>query len=201
MDTIDRATLGRAQQGDLKARTMIVRLHHRRVRTFIATMCGDPNAVDDLAQEVFLRALDRLDRVIETEKLGAFLRGMARNVVHEHHRSLGRDTKRLTVLREHAEDWLDRGESSDWISDDVELVKAMEICLGTLPERSREMIRLRYLDESNATEIANLFKMQGNTVRSALRRIRNHLWQCIFEKHGTLPHLETNPSFTGGQEQ
>ena len=57
-----------ARCGDLEARCALVKIHHLALRSYLAAICGNPSVTDDLAQEVFLRALDRLDRVIDPAK-------------------------------------------------------------------------------------------------------------------------------------
>ncbi len=64
----------------------LVRRHQRQLRAYVAAICADLGAVDDLAQEVFLRAFQAIDRLADVEIFGAFLRGIARNTVKEHYR-------------------------------------------------------------------------------------------------------------------
>ncbi len=170
--------LSRAQAGDLQAQTAFVRLYQGEVRAFVAMLTADLAAVDDLAQETFLRALDRLDRVQQPESAGAFLRGIARNVALEHARRQIRQAERAQKFLHFMEDSCADGEES-WWSDDEELTQALRTCLSTLPEKSRSMLDWRYQQDCDATEIGAKLGMNSAAVRAALKRLRLSLWQCI----------------------
>ena len=59
-----------------------------------------PQDADDVAQEAFIRALDRLDRVESVAALGPFLKGVARNVVRERRRKYARESRAYARLVE-----------------------------------------------------------------------------------------------------
>lgn len=74
----DEAVLLLARQGNLAAQGQLVEMHQRMLRGFVATMSADLSVSDDLSQEVFLRALQRIDRVEDAAVFPGFLRGIAR---------------------------------------------------------------------------------------------------------------------------
>ncbi len=57
--------------------------------------------------------------------------------------------------------------------------EALEACLGELPEKSRRLLDLRYVDELSAAEVAQAIGSTGGTVRVVLSRIRSVLADCI----------------------
>ncbi len=181
MEDIDAQILLKAKYGDREALSSIVRLHHRRLRAWLAAICGDTSAADDLAQETFLRAFERLDRVQSASQLSAFLRGIGRNVAREHFRARARDEDRATAYLQWMEDWCEEREAEPWMSDDPKVVDRLRQCLEALPQRSRQIVRMRYFDEMDATKIGEELSMNGPGVRSALRRIRVALFQCLRE--------------------
>ncbi len=85
--------------GDLKAQAAFVQFYQREVRAFVSMLTADLASVDDLAQETFLSALDRLDRIQQPESTGAFLRGIARNVALEHARRYRRQVGTRSEIR------------------------------------------------------------------------------------------------------
>ncbi|WP_009962824.1 sigma-70 family RNA polymerase sigma factor [Verrucomicrobium spinosum] len=180
MPLIPVETLQRAQAGELKAQAAFVQFYQREVRAFVSMLTADLASVDDLAQETFLRALDRLDRIQQPESTGAFLRGIARNVALEHARRYRRQSERAQKFVRLMED-LAPGEDTqdDWWSDDTELTGALKTCMGTLPEKSRSILDWRYREECDATEIAARLGTTSTAIRATLKRVRVSLWQCI----------------------
>ena len=60
-----------------------------------------------------------------------------------------------------------------------QLTKALEECLGRLPERSRALLRRRYEENENASALAIHFAMTAEAIRQALLRLRVTVKQCV----------------------
>lgn len=159
---------------DPEAIAALVREHQSRLRGYVAVLSADVAAVDDLSQEVFLRALQRLDRVADLEGFDRYLHGIARNVVKEHSRKHSRSCDRYERL-------LEKTYPADVeTSEDSEgMVHALRRCVEELPPRSRQILTLRYREERAADEIASRMAMNAGAVRVVLLRIRGALLKCI----------------------
>jgi RNA polymerase sigma-70 factor (ECF subfamily) len=158
----------------------LVSAHQRRLRGFVAVLCShDLQAVDDLAQEVFLRALRRLDRVTDLENVDRFLREIARNVVREHRRQRGRHPEAYEGLIETLAST--HGQDSVPASD---LTSALRRCLQKLPGRSLRILEMRYSDERPAEDIGSKIGLKPGAVRVLLLRIRENLLKCIQSRSG-----------------
>lgn len=57
--------------------------------------------------------------------------------------------------------------------------EALEACLDELPERSRRLLDLRYVDELSAAEAAKAIDSTSGSVRVLLTRVRSALADCI----------------------
>ncbi|WP_165987686.1 RNA polymerase sigma factor [Streptomyces sp. YIM 98790] len=78
----------RIRAGDGEALAALYREHHARVYRFLRTRLGDPDTAEDLASEVFLRALSSIDRYTWTGRdIAAWLMTIARNLLTDHLRS------------------------------------------------------------------------------------------------------------------
>src|SRR5688572_9187586 len=80
----EESQLERARRGEVDAFADLVRAHHPAVRVFLASHLRDAGAIDDLVQDVFLRAFDRLNTMREGTAFRAWLLGIARNRALEH---------------------------------------------------------------------------------------------------------------------
>ena len=80
------AVLDQSCGGHHDAFRLIVRAFGLPLRCYIASQVHHPNDVDDLTQEVFLAAYRRLDSFRRGDDFGAWLRGIARNKLHDYFR-------------------------------------------------------------------------------------------------------------------
>lgn len=184
MPVISADDLYRAQAGDLKAQAQLVRCYQADLRSFLAMLTADLHESDDLAQETFLRAFDRLDRIRDPESAGAFLRGIARNVALEHLRRRKMQSQKALKFVHFMEDTCEEESPAGWWSDDEALSQALGHCLQELPERSRTVLEWRYREECDATEIGERVAMKPDAVRALLKRLRLALWRCIEDGTG-----------------
>ena len=60
--------------------------------------------------------------------------------------------------------------------------EALEQCLENLPERSRRLLDMRYLDEMPASAIASATDSTTGSVRVLLTRVRGALAECIHRR-------------------
>lgn len=180
---INDTELEAAKAGERAAISLLVQVWHRPLRAFVATTLVSPQDVDDVAQEVFLRAIERIDRVENANSLGPFLRGVARNVIRERQRKYAREG---TAYMRFAEDRLESAtarKKAEWLAD-PELLSALRSCLAGLPDKSRQMLALRYADQLNSDQIGQQVGLNGPAVRTAMRRARNALLKCIHSSYG-----------------
>ncbi|MGY8689984.1 MAG: sigma factor, partial [Verrucomicrobiales bacterium] len=55
--------------------------HHVRVRAFVRSLGADPDWVDDLSQEAFIKAYNDWDSFDQSRDFGKWVRGMAANLM------------------------------------------------------------------------------------------------------------------------
>lgn len=162
-----------------------VREHHAGLRGFIRSLGVLPMWVDDIAQEAFIIAYERLDEFDEQRDFGAWLRGIARNLVINERR---KDARRKRILADNLTDILIRS-SSVQEDEEEELgdaatarLAALRQCMADLPEKSRQLILARYDKEESAPDIAARLHMNPPAVRKALERVRDALRKCMEER-------------------
>ena len=69
-----------ARDGDPVAFRLLVERHQPMVRARAAGLCANASDVDDIMQEVFLRAFIALDRLREPDRFAGWLAGIVLNV-------------------------------------------------------------------------------------------------------------------------
>jgi len=63
-------------------------------------------------------------------------------------------------------------------------VDALRLCMRDLPERQRRAIELRYADDATRTEIANRLGVGEEGIKTALRRAKESLGECVRRRMG-----------------
>lgn len=63
--------------------------------------------------------------------------------------------------------------------------EALDACLDELPDKSRKLLDLRYVDELSAAEAAKAIGSTGGSVRVLLSRIRTALADCVQRRVAT----------------
>jgi len=173
-----------AEDAKLEQFYRLVEQHHVALRAFVAALGVSPDWVDDVAQEAFLKAYVDFERFDAGRDFGRWLRGIARNIVRNEVRSRAR---RRRILHERVADiMLERADEPIGLFDDERqgLHDALKQCLDELPEKSRQLVRMRYAEERAAADMAESLDSTPPAIRQALVRLRAGLRQCIDRKLG-----------------
>jgi RNA polymerase sigma factor (sigma-70 family) len=126
---------------------------------------------EDLVQEAFCRALDKLASLREPEKFGSWLYGIARNLCRDwcndrnnHHKPLPTEAD-LPVAREPA------GED--------DRLAALKRCIDRLPEKLREVVVIYYLGGVTYQQLADRLGVSFSQVNKWLTQARKLLRKCL----------------------
>ncbi|MGV9423017.1 sigma-70 family RNA polymerase sigma factor [Streptomyces sp. NPDC003656] len=173
-----------ARGGDAHAVEQFARRLQRDVRRYVAHLCGDPQAVDDLAQDTFVRAFGSLHRFEGRSSARTWLLAIARRAVIDSYRYAAA-RPRLSD----APDWqgaVERAQPRDLpgFDDGVALLDL----LATLPDERREAFVLTQVVGLPYAEAARLSDCPVGTVRSRVARARAALMDLLedAEQPGTL---------------
>jgi RNA polymerase sigma-70 factor (ECF subfamily) len=183
------AVRARALGRDEAALAAIYGEHAPAVMRFLRDLLGCPAAAADATQETFVRAFRRLDTLRETERLGPWLFGIARNVSLEHRRA--RRVRARVLAPESGEPGSPAPEGVDGRTPEAELLgreaaRVVEKALQGLSEDRRAMLLLR-LDHGLAyEEIAALMGFSLAKVKVEIHRARQIL-RAELEAYGGRP--------------
>jgi len=152
------------RNGDERALERIYREHSSLVYSYCRRTLGEHRAAD-ATQEVFLAAWRSRERYRpEAGSLAGWLMGIARFKVIDAYRAAQRNPADPAGDR-HEELGAD-AEELDHIAQRMVVAEA----LLTLPERSRELVRMAFFDDRTHREIAEISGIPLGTVKSDIRR-------------------------------
>ena len=165
--------VGAAQQGDPEAFGALFDHFYGPVYRYVAARVGRPSDAEDLAQLVFVKALEALPRYeARGVPFGGWLFRLARNVVIDHVRTR-REHTALEVVAERA----DSEDGPDELALMRQEMDSVALALRRLTPEQRQAIELRFFAGLSAKEAAEAMGRQEGTVRglqfraiAALRR-------------------------------
>jgi RNA polymerase sigma-70 factor (ECF subfamily) len=161
----------RCQTGDTAAFKELMDLYERPVHYFLTKMMDNPQAADDLSQEVWFEVFRGIGRLTDPGAFKAWLYQMAR------HRALRALRLRVPapVSPRELEVAVDDGEESF----SVEETERIHAALDELPHDQREVLLLRYIEDMTYEEIARVTHCQLGTVRSRLHYAKRALRRLL----------------------
>ncbi|MFG2375212.1 sigma-70 family RNA polymerase sigma factor [Streptomyces sp. NPDC048504] len=166
-----------ARGGDADAVDHFVRALQRDVQRYVAHLCGDPQAADDLVQDTFLRALGSLHRFEGRSSARTWLLSIARRAVIDSYRYAA-SRPRLSDVP----DWqlaIELAQPIDLpgFEDGVALLDL----LAALPDERREAFVLTQMLGLPYVEAAEASHCPIGTVRSRVARARATLTDLLAE--------------------
>lgn len=167
--------LAKSAKGDASAFADIVREHQGLVFSLAYHFLHDRAAAEELAQEVFLQLYQNLSSIKPAEHLRFWLRKVTG------HRSI--DQARRNGGRSPIS--LDEAPEPPAVAPPADplLSQKLRQLVAALPEKRRLVVILRYQEELELHEIAEIMEMPINTVKSSLQRsldiLRHKLTRCL----------------------
>ena len=155
--------------------------HQDDLRAFIGSIVRDRHACDDILQEVALVLWQKFDAYDPNRSFGGWARGIAANKIMQ---SFAK-SKRVPVPLSPETIQAVLGAFDEPAPEASEEQEALRRCLGKLPERSRDLIRLRYEESLKLREMAERVAATLDAVHKALSRIRISLRACVEQELGT----------------
>lgn len=166
--------------GDLAAFSHLVLRHQSAVRAFFLARLHRKHEAEDLSQETFVTAWQRLEHFDPTRPFGAWLRGIAENHLRNHLRKFraepigGDDALQMLLDRE--------VESRGPGEDESDLAAALGECIERIDGPSRELLVSRYAEGNSMAEICARSGSKHSAITMRLHRLRIALAACVEAK-------------------
>jgi RNA polymerase sigma-70 factor (ECF subfamily) len=162
-DTAELVT--RAGSGDHAAFAELYDRHARLIRAICYDATAHLASAEDLAQDVFLRAHQKLNQLRDRERFVPWLCEIARRAGRDWRRRARRDGKRLETLPE-----TDRSTPQE-----PQQVSELRDAIRQLPEDERAALHLFYLEEQPAALAREVLGLSQSGFYKLLDRARNHV--------------------------
>ena len=167
--TDERLLVGKAQAGDMAAFEDLYRQNLSRVYALCLRMCGNAGYAEEMTQEAFIRAWQRLSSFRGDARFSTWMHRVTVNVVLSDRRSRAKRMEKVTDPLEHQEIRLAARPNAPGLSVDL------EEAIAKLPAGARDVFVLHDIEGYKHREIAEMTGIATGTSKAHLHRARRLL--------------------------
>jgi RNA polymerase sigma-70 factor (ECF subfamily) len=187
----------RAQDGDFKAFAELIGAHKNKIYGLARKLSGNDQDAEDIVQDTFLKAIDKIDQFRQEASFGTWLYTIALN------ESRALFAKRKQSDLRPIEEYLPAGHSEsheagdhhqlfDWrdpgsVLEAEELRRTIDRHIAALPYKYREAFVLRYVEEMSVSEVARAINETEAATKSRILRarlaLRDQLAEFFEDRH------------------
>jgi RNA polymerase sigma-70 factor (ECF subfamily) len=164
----DRDAIEAAKRGDREAYEQLVRRYMKRALSISWGIVRNAHDAEDLTQEAFVRAFEKIGSFRSTERFGPWLFRIVTNLSLD----LLRSAKRHPT--EEVPATLRSADRTDGIPSET-MAARIDAAIESLPEMQRLVARLFLVEELSHGEIAAITGLSDGTIRSHLSHARRKL--------------------------
>jgi RNA polymerase sigma-70 factor, ECF subfamily len=189
----DFSAIRKTLAGDGDAFAFLQNKYKVRISALIRRMIQNPDDVEDLAQETFIKAYKALPRFQFSYTFSAWIYRIASNNTIDFLRK-----KRFQMVSidqpfgEDGDQYIDIKDES--LTPEIELIslerkQILEKAISDLPENYRVIVRLRHAEELEYSEISDKLKIPLGTVKAHLFRARKLLYEALKDQKEIIRQL------------
>jgi RNA polymerase sigma factor (sigma-70 family) len=157
--------------GDLSA---LVLAHHAAVYRYACRLCGCPTEAEDLTQQTFLIAQQKLPQLREPQRACSWLLAIVRNCfLKSIRKTRPTPAQDVDLIMEHVAEAAPEIESIDR--------EELTAALAELPDEFRVVLLMFYFEELSYQAIADQLQTPIGTVMSRLSRAKGHLRRRLIQ--------------------
>jgi RNA polymerase sigma-70 factor (ECF subfamily) len=159
----------------------LVERYQNSIYSFMLRLTNSPSDAEDLTQEVFIRAFEKLLTFKNDRRFFPWLYTIAVNRGRDHLRRKGLSRKLFTAESENRQHQNPSADDCLKKPDCVMIVEEIVDAMGKLPLSYQEPLLLYYREEFSVTEIAAALKISTAAVKTRLHRGREMLRRLMGE--------------------
>ncbi len=156
----------------------LVNEHQREIISFHYRFVGNLADAEDLAQETFIKVYKKINTLKDHKKAKSWLYSIARNTVIDFFR---KNKNKEVALSDALLDSIAQTTTAAYQEKAIgnEISKELDRCIDRLVKEDRAIVRLLYYEGFSYKEIADILKINENTLKSRLHRARKVLLEMI----------------------
>ncbi len=184
----DEELVARAREGDRRAFRLLVERYEDDVAATVVAMLGPTGEVDDVAQEVFIRFYQSLERFRGEAAVSTYLKRIAINRSLDALRRRKRLRNRFLSRDDETRPVTEPAFEEEGSLEDQERKRLVHEAIQALPPKHRAVVILRMIEGYSTEETAEILEIPYGTVLSRLSRAHTKLKSLLtpyIEEHLT----------------
>lgn len=170
---IHQGLIDQCRIGDSKAQFEIYKLYYKAMYNASLRIVGDEQEAEDIMQESFFKAFDKISSYKNEVSFGAWLR---RIVVNTSIDALKKRRLNFTPIEEATGIISESNDDTEYSAEELEMLRN---AIEKLPEGYRLVLTLSIIEECDHEEIASKLGITASTSRSQLARAKQKLIEII----------------------
>lgn len=174
----DQKYITKTLAGDVNAFAILIDRYKNMVYTLCLRMMKTTEDAEEIAQDVFLKAFQKLSTFKGTSKFSTWIYSIT------YHRCLDALSRKRKQPTHYAAE-INEEITEEKVSSILEVIEAkelrvqLEVCIEQLKEEDSFLVTLYYLEEQSLEEIAEMTGMTKNNVKVKLFRARKKLYTIM----------------------
>ena len=173
IDITDSRLVENIRKDDYASYNLLFTRYYNRLCLFANSITGNNSDAEDIVQELFIKLWNNRKKSEVQTTVSGYLYQSVKNMALNHIR---RETNRKNAI--------DKMKYSGWHLNDAEIdnIKysfALENCIDQLPERSKEVVLMQYLQGYKQKEIASKLNISVNTIKNLIWKSLQRIKICL----------------------
>ena len=156
--------------------------YYKRVFHAAYGVTRDHHLAEDVVQETFLKAYQKIDTIQDKEKMGAWLSSIATRTAIDFIRKERKTSEKLAAITDLENANIEMNQNVEQEVEFNMLSAQIQEVINSLSPEQRSLFLLKIHYGLKEREIADLLKLNQNTVKTKLYRIRKFLKAILLEK-------------------
>jgi RNA polymerase sigma-70 factor (ECF subfamily) len=175
-DTTEQQIIAAVLAGQSEQYRALVEHYHQGLIVHLTNMIGDQAQAEDVAQEAFIQAFNKLGQYVSRYAFSTWLYKIAHNLAYRHLQQ----AQRTVQLDERAEQIPDQQASTAERLDLEQTKQLTRQAIQTLSPDYRQVVSLYYWENLSYEEIATVLEKPVGTVRTWLHRAKQELGKELY---------------------
>ncbi|WP_120272251.1 RNA polymerase sigma factor [Mangrovibacterium diazotrophicum] len=177
MHRVDESLVRRFTLGDMQAFDEIYSMFNYKLQKFIFSLVKNPTDTEDLVHEVFVKVWENKEKLKAHSAFNSYLFTIGYNTTISFLRRRVHDTRYVEYVKsvQVETDEVDLVEQLDT----EEMREALNVLVEKMPERQREVFKMKHFENCSYKEIAEALNISVNTVENhivkAHRFLKEHM--------------------------
>lgn len=187
---VDYAVVQRAIGGDQIAFRILFDKYRQPLYYHVLKLVRDKEIIEDLLQEIFLKAFDNIASFNPEYAFSTWLYRITTNhsidfLRKKKLKTLSLDEPIQTKDGNMSIEIEDESSTADDLVMRKQRARILKEALDSLPDKYRDIIRMRHIDELSYQEIAELLDLPLGTVKAHIFRARELLYKSLKDRQGS----------------